>query len=127
MKRLRIRNSFMSEKGEPGSGRARRTEGSREAGVALIHALGNGLLVKLIRDREDAVQRTTIADHRGPASVIDAFQLGFAEAKKNDEAAQFVEGFSMAMSLLESHDRIRLAVIGRRARTSMPNSRSHWL
>ena len=55
-----------------------------------------------IRDREDAVQRTRSQIIGDLLPVIDAFQLGFAEAKKNEEAAQFVEGFSMAMSLLES-------------------------
>ena len=55
-----------------------------------------------IRDREDAVQRTRSQIIGDLLPVIDAFQLGFAEAKKNEKAAQFVEGFSMAMSLLES-------------------------
>ena len=55
-----------------------------------------------IRDHEDAVQRTRSQIIGDLLPVIDAFQLGFAEAKKNEEAAQFVEGFSMAMSLLES-------------------------
>jgi len=54
-----------------------------------------------IRDREDAVQRTRTQVIGDLLPTLDAFQLGFAEAKKHDDASKFVEGFSMAVSLME--------------------------
>ena len=55
-----------------------------------------------IRDREDAVQRIRTQVIGDLLPSLDAFQLGFAEAKKHEEAAKFVEGFSMAVSLMET-------------------------
>lgn len=55
-----------------------------------------------IRDREDAVQRTRSQIISDLLPVMDAFQLGFAEAKKHEETATFVEGFSMAITLMET-------------------------
>ena len=54
-----------------------------------------------IRDREDAVQRTRSQIISDLLPVIDAFQIGFAEAKKHEQTSNFAEGFSMAMTLME--------------------------
>ena len=54
-----------------------------------------------IRDREDAVQRTRTQVIGDLLPALDAFQLGFAEAEKHEDASKFVEGFSMAVSLME--------------------------
>ena len=54
-----------------------------------------------IRDREDAVQRTRTQVIGDLLPALDAFQLGFAEAQKHEDASKFVEGFSMAVSLME--------------------------
>ena len=54
-----------------------------------------------IRDREDAVQRTRTQLIGDLLPALDAFQLGFAEAEKHEDASKFVEGFSMAVSLME--------------------------
>ncbi|MBT3638610.1 MAG: nucleotide exchange factor GrpE [Opitutae bacterium] len=55
-----------------------------------------------IREREDAVQRTRSQIISDLLPVMDAFQLGFAEAKKHEQTSNFVEGFSMAMTLMET-------------------------
>jgi molecular chaperone GrpE len=55
-----------------------------------------------IREREDAVQRTRTQVIGDLLPALDAFQLGFAEAKKHEDASKFVEGFSMAVSLMET-------------------------
>ena len=55
-----------------------------------------------IRDREDAAQRTRTQVISDLLPTLDAFQLGFAEAKKHEDASKFVEGFSMAVSLMET-------------------------
>jgi molecular chaperone GrpE len=55
-----------------------------------------------IRDREDSVQRTRTQIIGDLLPAMDAFQLGFAEAKKHEDASKFVEGFSMAVSLMET-------------------------
>ena len=55
-----------------------------------------------IRDREDAVQRIRSQVIGDLLPALDAFQLGFAEAKKHEAAAKFVEGFSMAVTLMET-------------------------
>ena len=55
-----------------------------------------------IRDREDAVQRTRTQVIGDLLPALDAFQLGFAEAKKHEEESKFVEGFAMAVSLMET-------------------------
>jgi molecular chaperone GrpE len=55
-----------------------------------------------IRDREDAVQRTRSQIISDLLPVMDAFQLGFIEAKKHEETANFVEGFAMAMTQMET-------------------------
>ena len=54
-----------------------------------------------IREREDAVQRTRTQVIGDLLPALDAFQLGFAEAEKHEDASKFVEGFSMAVSLME--------------------------
>ena len=55
-----------------------------------------------IRDREDAVQRTRSQIISDLLPAIDAFQLGFAEAKKHEQSSNFAEGFSMAMTMMET-------------------------
>ena len=55
-----------------------------------------------IRDREDAAQRMRAQVIGDLLPALDAFQLGFAEAEKHEEATKFVEGFSMAVSLMET-------------------------
>ena len=54
-----------------------------------------------IREREEAVQRTRTQLIGDLLPTLDAFQLGFAEAEKHEDASKFVEGFSMAVSLME--------------------------
>ena len=55
-----------------------------------------------IRDREEAVQRTRSQIISDLLPVMDAFQLGFVEAKKHEQTANLVEGFSMAMTQMET-------------------------
>lgn len=55
-----------------------------------------------IRDREDAIQRTRSQIISDLLPVIDAFQLGYAEAKKHEQTSNFAEGFAMAMSLMDT-------------------------
>jgi molecular chaperone GrpE len=55
-----------------------------------------------IREREEATQRTRTQVIGDLLPTLDAFQLGFAEAKKHEDASNFVEGFSMAVSLMET-------------------------
>ena len=55
-----------------------------------------------IREREEAAQRTRTQVIGDLLPTLDAFQLGFAEAKKHEDATKFVEGFSMAVSLMET-------------------------
>lgn len=55
-----------------------------------------------IRDREDAVIRTRTQVIGDLLPALDAFQLGFVEAKKHEEESKFVEGFAMAVSLMET-------------------------
>lgn len=62
----------------------------------------DNLRKRSMRDREDAVQRTRSQIISDLLPIMDAFQLGFAEAKKHEQTANFVEGFSMAMTLMET-------------------------
>ncbi|MEC8013476.1 MAG: nucleotide exchange factor GrpE [Verrucomicrobiota bacterium] len=56
---------------------------------------------RMIRERDDAIQRTKIQIFNDLLPVLDSFKLGLTEAQKSDEGKEVVHGFSLAMNQLE--------------------------
>ena len=49
---------------------------------------------RMIRERDDAIQRTKIQIFNDLLPVLDSFKLGLTEAQKSDEGKEVVHGFS---------------------------------
>jgi len=67
-----------------------------------VHADLENLKKRSIKEREDAVQRTRSQLISDLLPIIDAFQMGLAEAAKHNGATEIVEGFAMAMKQMHS-------------------------
>lgn len=67
-----------------------------------VHADLENIKKRSIKEREEAVQRTRSQIIGDLLPVIDSFKMGLSEASKHENAKTFVEGFSMAMDLMEN-------------------------
>ena len=67
-----------------------------------VHADLENIKKRAIKEREDAVQRTRSQIIGDLLPIIDSFKMGLTEASKHESAKTYVEGFSMAMSLMQS-------------------------
>jgi molecular chaperone GrpE len=67
-----------------------------------VHADLENLKKRSIKEREDAVQRTRSQLISDLLPIIDAFQMGLAEATKHNGASEIVEGFAMAMKQMQT-------------------------
>ena len=60
-----------------------------------VHADLENIKKRSIREREDAVQRTRLQLISDLLPIMDSFQMGLAEASKEEEAKTYVKGFDM--------------------------------
>ena len=67
-----------------------------------VHADLENIKKRSIKEREEAVQRTRSQIIGDLLPIIDSFKMGLSEASKHENAKTYVEGFSMAMDLMES-------------------------
>ena len=67
-----------------------------------VHADLENIKKRAIKEREDAVQRTRSQIIGDLLPIIDSFKMGLTEASKHESSKTYVEGFSMAMSLMQS-------------------------
>ena len=67
-----------------------------------VHADLENLKKRAIKEREDAVHRTRSQLISDLLPIIDAFQMGLAEATKHNGASEIVEGFAMAMKQMQT-------------------------
>ena len=67
-----------------------------------VHADLENIKKRTIKEREDAVQRTKSQIISDLLPIIDSFKMGLAEASKHEDAKTFVEGFAMAVNLMET-------------------------